>query len=554
MDELLKDWLGTIAVIVYLVYPLIKRWLDRRKQRSRTRAETGAAKQSEPAQDEVRAPPKATRPRRAPQRAQDLPSAAPPAPEAPPAPGPDPLTVARARATRLIEQASTLLSRAEADPKWIRLVPALRHDVLERAREVEASLAGNPTISTIMQTTTVMRGLEALTGTLEAIAAQRSRASASLLADADRMANACYAPMVEHARAQGLDLGTRTPVAVTGGWPVAIAPGLASTRVAPVRLPRGFAQSVFVWPAIAHEVAQDVYFGVRGLRRGLHDRLGLPMEVAAPTDEREVDEAWLRGLFGAWLSEVFADTLGTLMLGPAYVEAMRRRFRNPDAAHRTSAVFAPQGMIDEQPPARLRLYMAARVLHHLGRHEEADALWARWQEEHPETDFYLLPLAGRWAGVSDESMHRLADGIIDALLEEPWPELEGFALTDIPGLPYLHADHAEVERAINALVRGERVEADVRWIMAAAVLAAADQPTLHGVIRDAARRSIAGVEVDEAPQAAVAPASAPRDVRDLRGAILGSLRRPTELREAILVGEAIRPYRGMRGPHPRSHV
>ncbi len=513
MEELLKDWLAAIAVLVYILYPLLKRWLDRRKTQTR-------------------------------------PAPAPPASAAPrPTPKPrvregDIVATTRARAARLREQATTLLHKAEADPRLVRLVPALRDDLLGRLTAIDRSLAGNPTLSTAMQDNAFIQGLQQLLRYLERMAEQRQRGAASILDDADTMADACYAPILEFARGHGLDLSTSTPVVVSGDWALSIVPRFASTRVAPLRLPRGFGRSLWLWPAIAHEIAHDLYYSVEGLEADLHERLGLPQRLSAPSSSHEIDPAWLRQLFGAWLSEVFADTIGTLMLGPAYVETMRRAFRDPESAHRTSAIFASNGWIDEHPPARLRLYMATRVLHHLGRHQEADSLWARWEAEHAEVDLYYLPLAGQWVGLSDESLHALADSIIDTLLERSWPELSDYRLINIPGFAYLHAEHAETERLQAEMANGRAVRGDARWIMAAAVLAAAQQPTLHDQILEAARLSIIGIGTEErraqAPRAVHLPTAAIADT------LVASLREPRAIREAIIVGEAIRPYHAPR--------
>ncbi|MBW1763027.1 MAG: hypothetical protein JRJ64_16370, partial [Deltaproteobacteria bacterium] len=65
----------------------------------------------------------------------------------------------------------------------------------------------------------------------------------------------------------------------------------------------------------------------------------------------ELDGAWLQQVFGAWLPEIFADVMGTVMLGPAYVATMRRAFRNPSSPQRTAAILQDNALIDEHPPA-----------------------------------------------------------------------------------------------------------------------------------------------------------------------------------------------------------
>jgi len=515
MREFLTEHIGAIALLIYILYPLFKRFRDRQKKK---REQAGTAQETT-----ARAPARKETPR--------APASRQPARDPRPVSRPDPVVpkrpteqdfvaAARAQLDRLRQETSRLLTRAEHDPRLARLVPALREDLLGRLDMVDRSLRSSPTLSTIVQETTVLRGLDALLRHLKTMAQQRMHRGSSFVGEADAMADACYAPILEFARA----------------------PRFASTRVAPLRLPVGFERSLWGWPAIAHEVAHDFYYSLESLDRELRARLHLPHEVELPTSPGELDGAWLRQLFGAWLPEVFADVVGTVTLGPAYVETMRRAFRNPSSPQRTAAIFQDNALIDEHPPARLRLYMATRVLHHLGRHEEADALWERWEAEHADVRLYYLPLGGQWVGLSDEALHSIADSFVDELIQGAWPELEGFHLRDIPGLAYLHAEHAEVERLSRDLARGETVDADVRWIMAAAVLAAAAQPTLHDQILEAARRSIAGV--GEGPEE-MAPAR-----RLPSGAIgetlVASLRQPDAIREAIILGAAFTPYKRPR--------
>jgi hypothetical protein len=533
VPDWLRDHIGEIALLIYIFYPIIKRWWDRRKKRAE---EPEAASAPEP--DRVSRAPAAKpepaaaetpRPRKAPARATER--------DKPKRPSQtDFVDAALARVARLRGNATNMLARAQADPRLARLVPALREDLVARVDEVEHALRRSPTVSTIVQETTVLQGLEELARYLETMARQRTGSRASLLADADRMADACYAPILEHARVQGLDLRTSTPVTLTGDWGLSIVPRFASTRVAPLRLPQGFDRDVFRWPAIAHEVAHDFYYSLDSIEAGLHERLSLPYEVAVPASERDLSPRWLRDLFGPWMSEVFADTLGTIMLGPAYVEAMRRAFRKPGSAQRTAAVFQDEGLIDEHPPDRLRLYMATRVLHYLGRHDEADSIWERWEDDHPDVRFYYLPLAGNWIGLADDNLHGIADDVVDTLLERPWPELEGFQLLNVPGLAYLHGEHATVERLAGLLGRGDPVDADPRWVIAAAVFATAAQPALTDTIRDAAARSIRGVDEPEQERRRSRRALAPRSIAtELRN----SPRSPTALIEAITLASTL---------------
>lgn len=530
MEELLKDWVGTIAILIYLVYPLFKRW----QQSRRKKKEQAGSPQPKPAKAKSRKRKQRTAPT--------------PRPQATARPTePDVLATALAQVEKLKTQATRSLARAQGDPRLSRLVPALREDLLARLNAVDRSLHGSPTLSTIVQESSVIRGLDALLRYLDTMAQQRTSGTSTFVADADAIADAWYTPLLEFSRAQRLALTTSQPVVVTGDWDLSIVPRFASTRVAPLRLPSGFGRSLWRWPALAHEVAHDFYFSLEPLDRELHARLRLPHEVELPTSPREIDAAWLRQLFGPWLPEVFADVMGTLMTGPAYVETMRRAFRNPGSPQQTGAILQDNALIDAHPPARLRLYMATRVLHHLGRHEEADALWEQWEADHDDVTLYYLPLGGQWLGLADEALHSIADSVIDSLVQRPWPELDGYHLRDIPGLAYLQAEHAEVGRLSINLARGDTVHADPRWIVAAAVLAAAEQPALHDQILEAAKRSIVGVG---AAQQKAEPATQ-EPSGDICEALVASLNQPEAIRDAIALGAAFTPYKrpNWRRPH-----
>ena len=538
MPNWVREHIGEIALLIYIFYPLLKRWWDRRKQRAEQRRSKRADQEPAPSAKPRTSPGEPRRPRA-------------PAPKQPVTQKPsetDFLEAARGRVVRLRAETERLLERANRDPRLVRIRPVLRDDLLERIEGLSRSLGGMPTLSTILQDMALTEGLEALLAQLAAMARQRTAGRAAVLADADAMADACYRPILEFARAQGLKLRTSQPLTIRGDWDLSIIPRFASTRVAPLRIPPGFETEVWHWPAIAHEVAHDFYYSLESLEGDLRTGLSLPSEVAIPMSERELDPGWLRGLFGAWLPEVFADTLGTIMLGPAYVETMRRAFRNPGSPQRTAAIFQDGRLIDEHPPARLRLHMAVRVLHHLGHHDEADAVWERWEADHPGVGLYYLPLAGDWVGLSEESLHTVANGMVDVLLQRPWPELDGFQLLAIPGLAYLHAEHAMAQELALALGHGETVDGDPRLIIAAAVLAAGAQPTLHDAILEAALRSIRGVGEAQA----VAPTPRPRaHQRSIGGALRRSLRNPNAIQEAVTLSAILGQDPPSKHPYSR---
>ena len=76
------------------------------------------------------------------------------------------------------------------------------------------------------------------------------------LGDADALAEACYAPIIEFARTRGLAL-TCSGRDRAGDFDLGIWTGFIPTPIAPIFLPTDFFARAAWWPAIAHEIGHD---------------------------------------------------------------------------------------------------------------------------------------------------------------------------------------------------------------------------------------------------------------------------------------------------------
>lgn len=392
-----------------------------------------------------------------------------------------------------------------------------------------------------------------LTVYLERMARQRLGEDLGVLADADAAADACFAPLLSFLDAEDIPHHIGTPTVLFGDWPLSIDLSFLHLPIAPVRLPDAFRSSVYLWPALAHEVAHDVYFGVEGLEDELFETLSLPDALAAPLEPQDYVEVPPEYLMGPWLPEVFADLLGVLQMGPAYAIAMARLFAEPDRPEATRAAGVQQGLIAPHPPADLRIRLAAELLIILGRAAEAQALMDGWTRVHGETERYYMPTAdGRYAGLARDYLLDPAVATVHALMEEQWHTLSGHGLMDIPGLSYLHAEHAQVLRQVPHLSDARSVRAEPRLVVAAAVLAVeagAPQPRVMSALRG----SIAGVgESARTRLTAASTGMLEGSAHDPRHAVAAgsiaaelraTLQSPAALTEAVLLGEGLRPRR-----------
>ncbi len=592
MEEWLKDSLGTIAVLVYLLYPLLKRFVERRKEQARRReqAETSkpAAERTGPRPETRRQRQASTAPRpdsegapqqRGPQRTgpqqrgpqqrgpqQRGPQRTGPQQRGPQQRGPqrrgpqqrgpqrrgpqrreaqETQAVARfeAELARARGEAVALIELIGADPKAnrrdhlrvVQLSEPLRQELLPSLERIAQGLRTEPSMATVLAQTETFRELEAVLANMRGLIEQRLSSAASVLSDVDAIADASYAPFIAFARTQPVHLAERTPVAVRGSFD---RKSLASTSIAPISVPSGFGRQVWGWPGIVHDVARDLFFNIEHLALDLHGRLDLPRRFPAPSTELELQVSSVRMLFGPWLPEVFADLVATLMLGPSYVESLLHTLASPRAPQRGSAILAKRGLIAEQPPARLRLYMACVALAELGYEAEGDALWSRWEAMHPNAQLFFLPLGGNWVGLSEHALTNPADELVALMLSEPWPELAGFRLASIPGLPYGKREEAEVTKLSERLTEGVRVDADARWLVAAAVMAAAQTPERQAQVLAAARQSLSREAVAKPRPVVSSKAVRPSSIKaELRR----SLRDPEAVRQAVVLGASLCP-------------
>lgn len=510
----MEEVVSLIALIIYFLYPWLTR---RRKQRDIPDAEP------EPEQAPIPSPaaPRPTAPEPLRARSEE-----------------DLLQEIRSRTESLHARASTVLKRFELNPRLARLVDSIRIDALEPLEALSAQLDDSISLSTLMQESEVLQELEELVEYLQQMARQRLQVESDYLTDADALADACYAPLIAFCESHEIPLRTTKPFSVPDDWDVSIVLRLASSSVAPLRVPAELAKSLWRWPAIAYEVAQDFYYSVDDLEVSLHRRLGLPLRAHLPSHAQDVNEHFLRQMFGPWLATIFADVMATWMLGPAYVETMRRAYARTDDPPQAAAVLHDGTMVGYQPPAHLRLYIACRVLHHLGHHQLADSQWSSWKRNHQELDTVYMPVGQRWAAVPDTAFTEHADALIHTLLEESWPELAQARLLSIPDLPYLHAEHAKAVKLGGALRQGRNVHADPRLVISGAVLAVAAHPSQHRTIFQAARRSILGVET---PQDATTSAPTTQAGMSLAARLTQSLRSPDAIAEAVVLGAALAP-------------
>lgn len=363
-----------------------------------------------------------------------------------------------------------------------------------------------------------------------------------LLGDADALAEACYRPLFEFARGSGIRLRSSRAATFLGDKDLAVFTGFIPLGLAPIILPSDWATEIGWWPALAHEIGHDFHASVVGFDAELRRRTGLGASAGLPRPNVRLSDADLASAYAAWLSEIFADTFGTLMLGAAFVTTMMWSFADAKEPSNVLVVQpASGGAYDEHPPAHLRVVLACRLLASIGFPREAAALEAEWRRRHDSPAHFFLPTrGGTWIRIAEGPYVAYGEALVSTLYLERFPALAGLPLRSIPGLDLGPAEHRAALDARDAYVAGREAETrDPRCLIAGAVLAWKDRPALSARVLAAARATI--------PSVGVSPRQLRlRAERGRAGALDGSGTEASLWREAFLLGEALAPPRGSK--------
>jgi hypothetical protein len=433
------------------------------------------------------------------------------------------------------------------------IAPALREGVLEHAEELAEQgrqlLEAIPTygaqacLENAGQFAFEVQQLETVLGVTKELLQQRANAAdRAVLGDADALARACYLPILEFARHHQLPIVSNTPMTLfyPGGTFIELA--FIQHKLAPIGLPQNYRHEPWWWPAIAHEIAHDFYVSLPAIEPELGRKLDLPL-TTADASVTIGTEAFDQFLFSIWLEELFADAVGSLMIGPAYLRAMTTIFRSPDEPGRIVIVAASdEETVDVHPPRHLRVHFTARFLHRQGFSSEARELVRAWDAEHnsPEQAWLVTPDTHQAFPIA--SLMTLAESIADGIYNAELQALAGHRLADIPGLDFsaLHARRSEEAR--KRLAAGLPVAFDARALIAAATEASLDYPDAVQKINEATRLSIVGIGTGER-RAHVRALAAGASVR-----FTGTrAKRRQRIVEAMLLEEILERPLGQRG-------
>jgi hypothetical protein len=375
----------------------------------------------------------------------------------------------------------------------------------------------------------------------------------ALLADADAIAYGLLEPFQRHLQVYNIPFPSERPICAPAdpGYE-SIWFGLLPRGYPVIFIPPDYDADLFRHAAVPHELGHLIVHRVRGLREEL-------LKVATPALRDVIGQTasgglaeFLFNLYVTWREEIFADLFAVLMLGPAGLRGMVHAFEEKEQPAKARYLhFTPQGDPDEHPPGHLRVHLAATVLSRMGFHQEVAPIVAAWDRTHATHAGLLVPLSdGRLAELPQQLVQGPGDAMVQAWYDTQLKSLGDHQLESIPGLEMSPGLWARVQSTAARLLADDPFHGDPRIVLAAAIEARAQRPSMSKRISDGMLRAVLGLDAQERRVADPHYAGAHRHGATSTGDSL-----PSAVRDALLLREVLGPpaFRQRPGgfPHQR---
>lgn len=266
----------------------------------------------------------------------------------------------------------------------------------------------------------------------------------SLLADrllaADRIALDCYQYVY-----QGLGMARPIPspppfsFMEAGMGPATYRRGVRLARLGlfpnpfpVIKVPDHRLTSPWTLGAVPHEVAHNLQADL-GLWFAVPRRLAARLRTAGvPRGEVSV---WVR-----WQKEIFADLMGVLLIGPAYVRSLT------DVVGRSPAATVAWNPEAVHPTPFLRVLINLELVRRIGFVTDSRAMRRAWFALHPPARAVPIPASVH------RSFARTNRLVVDTLVDSPYPQLGGRTLRQV--VCFRPQDQTVAEEAARRLARG----------------------------------------------------------------------------------------------------
>jgi len=359
----------------------------------------------------------------------------------------------------------------------------------------------------------------------------------------------CYKPINEYAYLHNLKFKGNTAFAYFGRPQQELLGPLSQLNAAPINVPLNLTGDLFRLSDVAYGVGWNMYLTAPMLAQELKSVFSMLDKAGASTTYLDVGGMRLLSIFEGWLHDIFAHTIGAMLLGPAYLLAKVSQLqskRNPREVI-TIETRGHQG-VGGKPPAHITIFIISRVLSEIGYKDLSTSYWNKWVNIHEtalthdrelETlDRFFISILGRVYGYIPRNMIlSLCGTMVESVLESKLNALGGYQLNEMRQIQFTKQHQIDLDDAVNELRMGKIAQVEMRVVIAAAIYAYQKSPALRAKIVKTLMASFGAVGVGRTRRRAAAPVGS----RDFFG--------PQAILEAVILREALTkkfpPFRSM---------
>jgi hypothetical protein len=213
------------------------------------------------------------------------------------------------------------------------------------------------------------------------------------------------------------------------------------------------------------------------------------MSLGHYTDKR----SFTAGLLGGWLPRIFADSCAALMLGPGFAAGLAMLRRTGSDAPNPLETIVGDRLSAALPPLHVRMFVACRVLQHMGMEDEARRRFKEWSDKIEVGQvFSIRGMDGRTGALPVSHVLQSVSQAVDYLVKKQLGPLGGFSLLAIPSLCLTAGQLERMQQVSKRFLAGSATDVSGRIILGAAQLAVEKSNTLARAVAKAALRSLGG--------------------------------------------------------------
>lgn len=383
---------------------------------------------------------------------------------------------------------------------------------------------------------------------IEAIIDRRIRpATAKTARILDLVAGECLALYITFGSAVRLNYPTRQALTIEGPLGEDFSTPLVGTHLAVTAVLNDAEGHPESWVNIPSDIAIDFVRNVPGLERRIAAGLGL-LPPPLSFSHYQNKDSFVLGLVGGWLRRIVGDTATAAQLGPGFAAGIVRWSETGIIAEEvlTARIGGARDMF--VPPLHVRVFVACRVLQHLGLLDEGSQRWSQWAAKiGPSQELRLVNQERQVQTIPADDVLRIVQQVVDYLALEPLEQLGGISFLGLPSLRCEPGGVESMKHIAASLKNGQPMDAPAAVIIGATELAIEKNPSFERRISNAALRSFLGE--GESP---VRAGKLALPVENLAGIFTSS----EKLVRAILIGASLAPrapLRIRRVEHPPRH-